>query len=164
MHVTADARFALVCLLSLLGVATFAERLERSRDASVAFSRGSPPQRTQPAASDEANALRDGRPLDLNRAGVGELSLLPGIGPRMAQEIVHKRERDGPFRSLAELDAVRGIGQKTLRKIAPFVRLGSERLEHAAHAQGEIGRATEAARLRQEASAQVDAEDPAARE
>ena len=49
-------------------------------------------------------------PLDLNRASVGELDRLPGIGPAKAQAIVAYRDSHGPFRSGADLAGVPGIG------------------------------------------------------
>lgn len=51
-----------------------------------------------------------GAPLDLNRATVGELDRLPGIGPAKAQAIVAYRDSHGPFRSGADLAGVPGIG------------------------------------------------------
>ncbi|MEL6189803.1 MAG: helix-hairpin-helix domain-containing protein, partial [Myxococcota bacterium] len=55
-------------------------------------------------------------PLDLNRATPAELEALPGIGPSRAQAIVAQRERR-PFRRVAELVRIRGIGRKTLRRL-----------------------------------------------
>ena len=42
-------------------------------------------------------------PLDLNRASVGDLCLIPGIGESLAREIVSYRERRKGFRSVEEL-------------------------------------------------------------
>src|SRR5689334_4131789 len=51
--------------------------------------------------------------LDLNRASVAELMALPGVGRVRAEAIVLHRVRHGPFRALAELAAVDGIGPKS---------------------------------------------------
>lgn len=56
-------------------------------------------------------------PIDVNAAPADELQRLPGVGPVMAGAIVAGR----PFRSIADLDRVRGIGPKTLDKLRPFV-------------------------------------------
>lgn len=63
------------------------------------------------------------RSIDLNRANGAQLRTLPGIGPSMAARIVEYRERRGAFRSIDELDAVSGIGPKTLARIRPWVRV-----------------------------------------
>lgn len=59
-------------------------------------------------------------PVDLNRAGVGELDGLPGIGPVLAGRIVLQRRRFGPFRGVDELLAVRGVGPRLLERIRPW--------------------------------------------
>lgn len=68
----------------------------------------------------DARALRDGEPLDVNRATPAELELLPRIGPAMAQRIVEAR----PFTSVDDLTRVRGIGPRTLETLRPLVRAG----------------------------------------
>lgn len=53
-------------------------------------------------------------PLDINTASVGLLAAVPGIGPKLAERILAHRRRHGPFRSMAELRAVAGIGEQKL--------------------------------------------------
>lgn len=69
-------------------------------------------------AADEPDPLR----LDLNRAGVEDLQLLPGIGPALAERIVAHRSREGRFREPEDLLAVSGIGPATLARLLPLVR------------------------------------------
>src|SRR5205809_4830932 len=52
--------------------------------------------------------------IDVNRADWPELALMPNIGEQLAKRIVAERAERGPFRDLAELRRVRGIGPKTL--------------------------------------------------
>lgn len=59
--------------------------------------------------------------VDLNRAGVDELNLLPGIGPARAARIVKYREANGPFESLADLARVPGIGRECVEKLRGLV-------------------------------------------
>jgi competence ComEA-like helix-hairpin-helix protein len=76
----------------------------------------------QPASSALA-ALREGEPLDLNRARVEDLRLLPGIGPKLAQRIVDERARRGSYQSIDDLLEVKGIGRATLARMSRFVRV-----------------------------------------
>lgn len=59
-------------------------------------------------------------PINVNTASPDQLLRLPGIGPITAQAIIAARA-EKPFRSLSDLDAVKGIGSKTLDKLRPFV-------------------------------------------
>lgn len=56
--------------------------------------------------------------LSLNRATRAQLEGLPGIGPTLAGRIVAGR----PYARVEDLDAVKGIGPATLRRVAPLVR------------------------------------------
>ncbi|MET0143976.1 MAG: helix-hairpin-helix domain-containing protein [Ilumatobacteraceae bacterium] len=60
-------------------------------------------------------------PIDLNRATAAELDDLPGIGPATAQAIVDHRSTNGPFASVDDLEAVRGIGPAKLDAIRGLV-------------------------------------------
>ncbi len=55
-----------------------------------------------------------GGKLDLNRATAQELSLVPGVGPSLARELVEARTRLGRFSSWEEVDQVRGVGDARL--------------------------------------------------
>ena len=44
-----------------------------------------------------------------------------GIGEVKAQAIIAYREAYGPFRSVEELTLVKGIGEKTLQKLLPYI-------------------------------------------
>ncbi len=59
-------------------------------------------------------------PIDVNAATAEQLMQLPGVGAVTAQNILAARA-EKPFRTLADLDRVKGIGPKTLEKIKPFV-------------------------------------------
>lgn len=60
---------------------------------------------------------------NINTAGDAELQRLPRIGPAMAGRILEYRRQHGSFRSVEQLVEVRGIGEKTLEKLRPWVRL-----------------------------------------
>lgn len=60
-------------------------------------------------------------PLDLNTASAEQLDALPGVGPSTAAAIVAYRAEHGRFRSVDELQEVRGIGPAKFASIAPLV-------------------------------------------
>lgn len=60
-------------------------------------------------------------PLDLNAATGAELEALPGIGPAMSARIIEYRAQNGGFKSVDDLDDVRGIGPKKMEKLRPLV-------------------------------------------
>ena len=59
--------------------------------------------------------------VNINTAGEEQLQLLPRVGPALAQRIIDFREANGPFRSVDELVAVKGIGETSLEKLSPYV-------------------------------------------
>lgn len=82
------------------------------------------------AASGEASAsgasagvASDGR-IVLNAASADELTRLPGVGKKRAEQIVALRERlGGKFKRISDLLRVKGIGPKSLRRLTPLLVL-----------------------------------------
>jgi len=60
--------------------------------------------------------------ISLNRADVGQLEQLPGVGPVLAERIIAHRESNGPFRQVEDLLEVPGIGEAKLAAIRDLVR------------------------------------------
>lgn len=59
--------------------------------------------------------------LDLNRATAAELNLLPGVGPKLIQAILQRREALGGFQRLDQLMSIPGIKEGKLNAMAPFL-------------------------------------------
>jgi competence protein ComEA len=79
---------------------------------------------TLPAA---AAVPADGkRVVNINTADTAKLSLLPRVGPAVADRIVDYRKQNGPFKATEDLMQVRGIGEKTFALIKPYVALAGE--------------------------------------
>lgn len=78
-----------------------------------------PPPDPEPAPPEAAPVLI----VNINTASAAELELLPGIGPALAQRIIEYRAKHGRFRRVDDLDAVRGIGPRTLERLRPLVRV-----------------------------------------
>lgn len=60
-------------------------------------------------------------PIDLNRAFPEDLILVPGIGEKTAQKIIEERGKRGKFRKLDELMKIKGIKQRRLEKLRPYL-------------------------------------------
>lgn len=68
-----------------------------------------------------AGRLALGLRIDLNRASEEDLSLVPGIGDRMAAQIIQLRLEKGAFRDLSELVAVPGIKERKLNSLKGYL-------------------------------------------
>jgi comEA protein len=64
------------------------------------------------------------KPVNLNTANSEELQLVPGIGPTTADKILKMRKSYGPFKSVDDLLAIRGLGPKRLEKMRKFLTVG----------------------------------------
>ena len=65
---------------------------------------------------DAAERLALDLPIDLNRATLDELMLIPGIGEATAARIVQFRNTPGLFKKVADLKKVPGIKEKKLKR------------------------------------------------
>lgn len=65
----------------------------------------------------ESTGLR----IDVNTADAATLSLLPGVGPGIAEHIVQARQGGTVFRSTDDLEAVKHIGPKLIARVGPWV-------------------------------------------
>ena len=63
-------------------------------------------------------------PVNLNTASAAELQQVPGIGPSTADKILQMRKSYGAFKSVDDLRAVRGIGEKRLAKMKKYLTVG----------------------------------------
>ena len=63
-------------------------------------------------------AKKDLQKVEINKSALDTISAhLPGVGPAIAERIVQGR----PYRTCADLDAVKGIGKAKLAKICPLL-------------------------------------------
>ncbi len=63
--------------------------------------------------------------VNLNTATKEQLDGVTGIGPAKAQAIIDYRKKNGPFKSVDELENVKGFGDKSVAKIRSELTVGA---------------------------------------
>jgi len=76
------------------------------------------------ASADAGKKKPPAKPVNLNTAGSEELQQVPGIGPATADKILKMRKSYGPFKSVDDLLAIRGLGPKRLDKMRKYLTVG----------------------------------------
>jgi competence protein ComEA len=64
--------------------------------------------------------------VNINSADSSQLSMLPRVGPSVADRIVDYRKDNGPFKKAEDLMLVQGIGEKTFQLIKPYLATSGE--------------------------------------
>ena len=64
-----------------------------------------------------------GLPISLNTADADVLASISGLGRIKSEAIVRYRGKHGCFRRIDDLEQVRGVGPKTVLKVAPYLRI-----------------------------------------
>jgi competence protein ComEA len=118
------AALGLVLGASLLPVLLRSRGPASPARACVPEGRGAPPRRWLGCAGDPGpprdlagdERLVLGLPLDPNAADARELAFVPGLSRRLARAVVDHRAAHGPFETVDDLLAVKGIGPKRLER------------------------------------------------
>jgi competence protein ComEA len=79
-------------------------------------------ERPRTAEAPSAGVTADGKVI-LNAASADDLTRLPGVGKRRADEIIALRARLKRFRRLTDLLRVKGIGVRSLKRMQPHLVL-----------------------------------------
>ncbi|MBN2030463.1 helix-hairpin-helix domain-containing protein [bacterium] len=61
--------------------------------------------------------------VSINKATQEQLEYLPGIGPVMASRIIAYRDQHHGFSTIDELVEIKGIGEKTVEKLRPYIQI-----------------------------------------
>lgn len=83
----------------------------------AAWSQTAPTPPTTPTAPKPAPAAKPTGKININTADEATLTLLNGIGPAKAKEIVDYRQKNGPFKTVDDLVKVKGIGDKIVSQL-----------------------------------------------
>lgn len=59
--------------------------------------------------------------VNINTATLDQLQMLPRVGPALAGRIVDFREANGEFRTVDEIVAIKGIGERSFENLEPFI-------------------------------------------
>lgn len=79
---------------------------------------------TSPSSnSNSASSSQPAGKININTATAAQLDSLPGIGPVYAGRIVEYRNQHGGFKSLTEIQNVKGIGAKTYAKFKDLITI-----------------------------------------
>ena len=65
--------------------------------------------------------------VNINTATLSELESVKGLGPAKAQAIISYREANGSFKSLEDLDNVKGFGKASVDKLKGELSVGAEK-------------------------------------
>lgn len=76
---------------------------------------------------DPVRSLWLGRKLDLSTVDAPALTVVPGIGVRLSARIVEDRRVNGLFRSIEEVERVRGIGPALRRRLESYAEAQGDR-------------------------------------
>lgn len=68
-------------------------------------------------------AVKEKRVVNINTAGVNKIETLPGVGPKLAKDIIDYRAAHGSFLFKEDLTKVRGIGPKKYEEIKEYILL-----------------------------------------
>jgi competence protein ComEA len=73
------------------------------------------------AVARTAESSQPSEVVNINTASSEELQLLPRVGPALAGRIIEFREANGPFQTVDEILAVKGIGENSFEKLKPYI-------------------------------------------
>lgn len=97
--------FTALCFLGTLGVSDLWAQAQQQQKPAQA-------QESKPQAKSKVN---------INKANQEELAKLPDIGPKIAEEIIKYREKNGPFKNIEDIKKVSGIGEKKFEKLKDLI-------------------------------------------
>jgi competence protein ComEA len=68
-----------------------------------------------------AKRLALGLPIDINLAGFDDLLMIPGVGNKLAENIMARRAEIGRFQTMNQLMEIKGIKEKKLSKLRQYL-------------------------------------------
>jgi competence protein ComEA len=60
--------------------------------------------------------------IDINKASLIGLEKIPGLGPVLSQRVVEYRKNNPPFKTIKDLEKVKGIGKKKAKIMKNYIK------------------------------------------
>lgn len=81
------------------------------------------------ASADNKSTAKDAAPklmVNINKASKDQLKALKGIGDTRAQDIIDYRTKNGDFKTIDDLEKVKGVGPGTMKQIRANITVSGE--------------------------------------
>lgn len=75
------------------------------------------------SSADYETVIKQNSIVNINTADTAKMERLPGIGPKLAKEIIAYRDNHGLFLSKGDLKRVKGIGQSKFDRLKEHISL-----------------------------------------
>ena len=72
----------------------------------------------------QANQKVSEKKININTASLAQHLKLPRIGEKVAQRIIDFRKKNGKFKKIEEIMKVKGIGEKTFKRMKDLITVG----------------------------------------
>lgn len=116
--------FALAATLALPTLAQDGKGAKTAPKPAMTASKKAKAEKKNPFATDGVVKLKKGEgTVNVNTAKLDELVRVPGIGNSTAERILEIRKESGKFATLEDLTQVKGIGEKKLARMKPFLSI-----------------------------------------
>ena len=116
--------FAIAASLALPTLAQDAKSAKGTVKPAMTAGKKAKTEKKNPFAADGVVKLKKGEgTVNVNKAALAELVRVPGIGNSTAERILEVRKENGKFATLEDLVQVKGIGEKKLARMKPFLTI-----------------------------------------
>jgi competence protein ComEA len=96
---------------------------EKTTPSTAGKSAATTSQTTPAPTGHPSGKLTPGQTININRAALEDLEKLPGIGPTKAQAIIDYRTQNGDFKSIEDIEKVKGIKAGEFSKVKDYIKV-----------------------------------------
>jgi comEA protein len=123
-----ELSLAVALWFAAAGLAVHATAADKAMDDKKAPAASKSAAETKAATKEapDSKAKAGGLMVNINKASKEDLKNLKGIGDTRAQDIIDYRKKNGDFKSVDELEKVKGIGPGTMKQIRANVTVSGD--------------------------------------